>query len=288
MAYGKSSKILHNMEYIELNIRTENAQQAEILTALLSDYPFDSFVEEDAALKAYILREDYAPCEQEVARMLLEQGIEQYEAVPIEQQNWNAEWESDFEPVRVEGERPIVIRAAHHAAAAAGEVDVVIAPRMSFGTGHHATTTLMSQTISEMGVEGLRGLDMGCGTGVLAIVAMKCGAEQMVAVDIDDWACDSCRDSMALSGVELDVRCGSMAAVEGEKFDFVLANINRNILIDMMPSFAEALSAGGRLVMSGFLGEDVLHIESAAAEQGFAVEGVSEREGWMVVMCKKE
>jgi ribosomal protein L11 methyltransferase len=276
------------MEYIELNIHTENTEQAEILTALLADYPFDSFVEEDAALKAYILREDYAACEQEVVQMLLEQGIEHYEAAPIEQQNWNAEWESDFEPVRVEGLRPIVIRAAHHAAAAADEVDVVIAPRMSFGTGHHATTALMSQTISEMGVEGLRGLDMGCGTGVLAIVAMKCGAERMVAVDIDDWACDSCRDSMALSGVELDVRCGSMAAVEGETFDFVLANINRNILIDMMPSFAEALSSGGRLVMSGFLCEDVPHIESAAAEQGFAVESVRERDGWMVVMCKKE
>jgi ribosomal protein L11 methyltransferase len=276
------------MEYIELNIHTENTEQAEILTALLADYPFDSFVEEDAALKAYILREDYAACEQEVVQMLLEQGIEHYEAAPIEQQNWNAEWESDFEPVRVEGLRPIVIRAAHHAAAAADEVDVVIAPRMSFGTGHHATTALMSQTISEMGVEGLRGLDMGCGTGVLAIVAMKCGAERMVAVDIDDWACDSCRDSMALSGVELDVRCGSMAAVEGETFDFVLANINRNILIDMMPSFAKALSAGGRLVMSGFLGEDVPHIESAAAEQGFAVESIRERDGWMVVMCKKE
>ena len=276
------------MEYIELNIHTENTEQAEILTALLADYPFDSFVEEDAALKAYILREDYAACEQEVVQMLLEQGIENYKAAPIEQQNWNAEWESDFEPVRVEGLRPIVIRAAHHAVAAAGEVDVVIAPRMSFGTGHHATTALMSQTISEMGVEGLRGLDMGCGTGVLAIVAMKCGAERMVAVDIDDWACDSCRDSMALSGVELDVRCGSMAAVEGETFDFVLANINRNILIDMMPSFAKALSAGGRLVMSGFLGEDVPHIESAAAEQGFAVESVRERDGWMVVMCKKE
>ena len=276
------------MEYIELNIHTENTEQAEILTALLADYPFDSFVEEVAALKAYILREDYAACEQEVVQMLLEQGIEHYEVAPIEQQNWNAEWESDFEPVRVEGLRPIVIRAAHHAAAAAGEVDVVIAPRMSFGTGHHATTALMSQTISEMGVEGLRGLDMGCGTGVLAIVAMKCGAERMVAVDIDDWACDSCRDSMALSGVELDVRCGSMAAVEGETFDFVLANINRNILIDMMPSFAKALSAGGRLVMSGFLGEDVPHIESAAAEQGFAVESVRERDGWMVVMCKKE
>ena len=219
--------------------------------------------------------------------MLLEQGIEQYEAVPIEQQNWNAEWESDFEPVRVEGERPIVIRAAHHAAAAAGEVDVVIAPRMSFGTGHHATTALMSQTISEMGVEGQRGLDMGCGTGVLAIVAMKCGAEQMVAVDIDDWACDSCRDSMALSGVELDVRCGSMAAVEGEKFDFVLANINRNILLMMMTSFSEMLHRGGKLLMSGFLVEDVAIIRSAAEREGFAFVAQREREGWAVVECVK-
>ena len=271
------------MEYIELNIRTENAQQAEILTALLSDYPFDSFVEEDAVLKAYILLQDYAPCEQEVARMLLEQGIEQYEAVPIEQQNWNAEWESDFEPVRVEGERPIVIRAAHHAAAAAGEVDVVIAPRMSFGTGHHATTALMSQTISEMGVEGLRGLDMGCGTGVLAIVAMKCGAEQMVAVDIDDWACDSCRDSMALSGVEIDVRCGSMDVVAGEKFDFVLANINRNILLADMDRYASCMHKGSELFMSGFYVQDIPAIREKAESLGMTFLHYREKNNWAAV-----
>ena len=277
------------MKYVELNIAVADSMQAEILTALLSDYPFEAFAEEEGALKAYILDSDYAECSQEVEQLLLSQDVE-FEVIEVVQQNWNAEWESGFEPVEVTGERPIRIRAPHHSPAEEGVMDVVIAPRMSFGTGHHATTALMSQTIASEGVEGLRGLDMGCGTGVLAIVALKCGAEHMVAVDIDDWACDSCRDSIALSGVaeRMDVRCGSIEqVVAGEQFDFVLANINRNILISMMPSFAAVLPSGGRLLMSGFLREDVVYIEASAVEQGFEVVNIIEREGWMVVVCKK-
>ena len=277
------------MKYVELNIAVADSMQAEILTALLSDYPFEAFAEEEGALKAYILDSDYAECSQEVEQLLLSQDVE-FEVIEVVQQNWNAEWESGFEPVEVTGEKPIRIRAPHHSPAEEGVMDVVIAPRMSFGTGHHATTALMSQTIASEGVEGLRGLDMGCGTGVLAIVALKCGAEHMVAVDIDDWACDSCRDSIVLSGVaeRVDVRCGSIEqVVAGEQFDFVLANINRNILISMMPSFAAALPSGGRLLMSGFLREDVVYIEASAVEQGFEVVNIIEREGWMVVVCKK-
>jgi len=277
------------MKYVELNIAVADSMQAEILTALLSDYPFEAFAEEEGALKAYILDSDYTECSQEVEQLLLSQDVE-FEVIEVVQQNWNAEWESGFEPVEVTGEKPIRIRAPHHTPAEEGVMDVVIAPRMSFGTGHHATTALMSQTIASEGVEGLRGLDMGCGTGVLAIVALKCGAEHMVAVDIDDWACDSCRDSIALSGVAewVDVRCGSIEqVVAGEQFDFILANINRNILISMMPSFAAALPSGGRLLMSGFLREDVVYIEASAVEQGFEVVNIIEREGWMVVVCKK-
>ena len=277
------------MKYVELNIAVADSMQAEILTALLSDYPFEAFAEEEGALKAYIQDSDYAECSQEVEQLLLSQDVE-FEVIEVVQQNWNAEWESGFEPVEVTGEKPIRIRAPHHSPAEEGVMDVVIAPRMSFGTGHHATTALMSQTIASEGVEGLRGLDMGCGTGVLAIVALKCGAEHMVAVDIDDWACDSCRDSIALSGVaeRVDVRCGSIEqVVAGEQFDFVLANINRNILISMMPSFAAVLPSGGRLLMSGFLREDVVYIEASAVEQGFEVVNIIEREGWMVVVCKK-
>lgn len=275
------------MEYIELNIHTHSAEQSEILTALLADMPFESFVEEEALLKAYIPSSDYALCRQEVEQLLAEELVSEFSIVKVEQQNWNAEWEGMFEPVRVEGERPILIRAQHHAAAEAGVMDVVIAPRMSFGTGHHATTALMSKAIVGIPLEGRRGLDVGCGTGVLAIVAMKGGAREMVAVDIDDWACDSCRESMALSGVELDVRCGSMETVEGECFDFVLANINRNILVAMMPQFASSLPSGGDLLMSGFLSEDVAHIAEAAAAHGFDMVGHEERDGWVVVKCKK-
>lgn len=277
------------MKYIELNIAVKDSMQAEIMTALLSDYPFEAFAEEVGVLKAYIQVDDYDACCEEVEQIAVSQGVE-FQASEVVQQNWNEQWESGFEPVDVAGDRAIRIRAPHHQPADEGVIDVVIAPRMSFGTGHHATTALMSQIIVSENLAGQRGLDMGCGTGVLAIVALKCGAERMVAVDIDDWACDSCRDSIALSGVEdrVDVRCGSIEqVVADEKFDFILANINRNILISMMPSFSALLPSSGRLLMSGFLREDVLYIEAAATEHGFAVENVIEREGWMVVVCKK-
>jgi ribosomal protein L11 methyltransferase len=256
---------------------------------MLSDMPFEAFTSEEQTLRAYIADEAYDTCREDIAATLQSLAVE-YEESSIAQQNWNAEWESGFEPVDVAGERSIRIRAPHHTPAEGDVIDVVIAPRMSFGTGHHATTALMSQTIASTGVEGLRGLDMGCGTGVLAIVALKCGAEQMVAVDIDDWACDSCRDSIALSGVadRVDVRSGSIEqVVAGEQFDFILANINRNILISMMPSFSALLPTEGLLLMSGFLREDVPFIEASAMEQGFTVENIIEREGWMVVVCKK-
>ncbi len=278
------------MEYIELNIDVTSSQQAEIITAMLEDFPFEAFTEEGSTLKAYIPATDYTDCKDSVARTLANLGINDYSAINIKQQNWNSEWESNFEAVEVAGECPICIRAQHHSTPKEGVIDVVIAPRMSFGTGHHTTTALMAQTISQMEVDGLRGLDMGCGTGVLAIVAVKCGAKSMVAVDIDDWACESCVESIALSEVAdaVEVRCGSMEQVTaGEKFDFILANINRNILISMMPSFAEALDSGGKLALSGFLAEDIMPIEAAAAEQGFRLESSQVKDNWVVAVCKK-
>ena len=276
------------MEYIELSVNISDEQQGEILTALLSDYPFEAFDGDGNVLRAYSQSSEYELCREEVEQLLTEQQLS-FSVMQVEQQNWNAEWESEWEAVDVDGQPPLRIRAAHHEPAPEGVLDVVIAPRMSFGTGHHTTTALMAQTIASMGVEGLVGLDMGCGTGVLAIVAVGCGAERMMAVDIDDWACDSCRDSMELSGVaeRIDVRCGSIDVVRGEHYDFVVANINRNILTDMMPSFAELLGAGGRLLMSGFLVEDVAIIESVAVANGFERVEHRSRDGWAVVMCRK-
>lgn len=280
---------VESMNYIELVISVNGEEHAEIVTAMLSDMPFEAFASEEQTLRAYIADEAYATCREDIAATLQSLAVE-YEENSIAQQNWNAEWESGFSPVRVDGKRPIYIRAEHHSAPDDDMLDVVIAPRMSFGTGHHITTALMSRSIAELDFSGKRGLDMGCGTGVLAIVAVKCGAAGMVAVDIDEWACESCRDSIALNHIEgqIDVRCGSMSAVAGEKFDFVLANINRNILVDMMPAFAEAIVSGGELLMSGFLTEDVAILRDTAAGYGFTVESVRESDGWAVVVCRKE
>ena len=152
------------MNYISLNIAFSDAMQAEILTAELADYPFESF-EVDALLARYGVQGRY---------------------IAIETQNWNAVWESNFPPVDVEGR--LLIRAPFHEPAPAGVMEVVVMPKMSFGTGHHATTWLVSRAVLDLGVAGRRGLDMGSGTGVLSIVAAKCGAEHVDAVDIDDWA----------------------------------------------------------------------------------------------------
>lgn len=276
------------MEYIELSVNISNQEQGEILTALLSDYPFEAFDGDETLLKAYAQKSEYEPCSEQVEQLLREQQVG-FSVQSVVQQNWNAEWESEWEAVDVDGPRPLRIRATHHEPAPEGVLDVVIAPRMSFGTGHHTTTALMARTIATMNLGGLSGLDMGCGTGVLAIIAVGCGAERMMAVDIDDWACDSCRDSLALSGVasQVDVRCGSIDVVNGEKYDFVLANINRNILIDMMPSFAKLLDKGGQLLMSGFFVEDVEILNEVAEANGFhRVESLSS-DGWAVLKCRK-
>ena len=276
------------MEYIELNISVADAEQSEIMMALLSDFPFESFSEEEGALKAYIQLSEWEQSCHDVEQMLSQEGVT-FSVADVQTQNWNAEWESSFEAVDIAGERPIRIRAEHHAAAEHGVIDVVIAPRMSFGTGHHTTTALMSATIAASAVEGKVGLDMGCGTGVLAIVALKCGAERMIAVDIDDWACDSCHDSIALSGVAecVDVRCGSIDVVAGENVDFILANINRNILQMMMAEFAQVLNPKGWIAMSGFLQEDAVAVAQAAREQGLEMVSEQEQDGWVVMVCKK-
>ena len=173
------------MDYTVLNIAVADDEQAEILTAELADFPFESFETGDGVLKAYIPAVRLSGCKDDVDALLARCGIEGRYAV-IRTQNWNAAWESDFPPVDVEGR--LRIRAPFHDPAPAGEMEVVVLPRMSFGTGHHATTWLMSRAVLGLGVAGRTGLDMGSGTGVLAIVAAKCGAAHVDAVDIDDWA----------------------------------------------------------------------------------------------------
>ena len=274
------------MDYISLQIPVADAEQGEILTAELADYPFESFETEGSLLKAYIPQERLADCKPEVDALLARYGV-QGRYIAIETQNWNALWERNFPATDVEGR--LRIRAPFHEAAPAGELEVIVMPKMSFGTGHHATTWLMSRAVLDLGVSGRRGLDMGSGTGVLSIVAVKCGAAHMDAVDIDDWADANCRENIAANGVSdrITPMLGDVRRIAGRRYDFILANINRNILLSDLPSYAATLEPGGDLVMSGFLDADVPTLVEAAGQQGLSLVGTAERDGWRMIHVRR-
>jgi ribosomal protein L11 methyltransferase len=203
--------------------------------------------------------------------------------VQIESQNWNALWESNFEPVDVDGR--VMIRAPFHAPSPTAEVEVVIMPKMSFGTGHHATTKMMVQMILASDVREREGLDMGCGTGVLGIMAKKCGAERVVAVDIDDKSVNNSLENAQTNDVELDVRLGSTPP-DGE-YDLILANIHRNILIEHMPAYAKNLKEDGELWLSGFYKEDIAYLTQAAEKEGLIHTETKCHNEWQWLRMKK-
>ncbi len=272
--------------YAELTLDTADAEQAEILTAELADFPFESFEQEGARLKAYIPQPLLADCKNEVDALLARYGIRRAIYLSIEPQNWNALWERNFTPVEVDGR--LTIRAPFHAPAST-EMEVVIMPKMSFGTGHHATTCLMAAGLLDRNVAGLRGLDMGSGTGVLAIVAALRGAAAVDAVDIDEWAYENCTENIRANGVEERITplLGDIAAIAGKQYDFLLANINLNILLAQLPAYAAALRTGGWLLMSGILADDAAALADAAHAAGFTVTGHTLRDGWARVDAVK-
>ena len=271
------------MNYIELNISVPSAEIAEILTAELSELPFDSFTAEKGMLKAYIPQDSLVDCKGEADAILAQYGIAEYRYVQIEAQNWNALWESNFEPVDVDGR--VLIRAPFHTPSPTAEFEIVIMPKMSFGTGHHATTKMMVELILGMDVAGKKGLDMGSGTGVLAIAACKRGAVAVDAVDIDDFAYENCAENIVTNGVEhlITPLLGDSRLLEGRKYDFILANINRNILLADMDNYLKCLNPQGDILFSGFLDEDVAMMTSAATSRGLTLTSECHTSGWVAL-----
>jgi len=274
------------MEYVSLSVPAADETAAEILTAELAEWPFESFETAGGLLKAYMPAGRLPECRAAVDALLAGRGVRgRYETIPA--QNWNAEWERDFAPVDVEGR--LLIRAPFHAPAPAGTMEAVVMPRMSFGTGHHATTWLMARAVLDLGVAGRCGLDMGSGTGVLAIVAALCGAARVDAVDVDEWADASCRENVAANGVADRVvpMLGGAERIAGRHYEFILANINRNVLLADLPAYAAALAPGGDLLMSGFLDGDVPIVVGAAERLGMRRVAVEGRDGWRMVRMRK-
>ena len=274
------------MNYIELNIACSE-ELAEILVAELADYPFESFVTEPDTLKAYIPHERMADCYDKVEALLARYGVGEHHYIAIESQNWNALWESNFPPVEVDG--IVAIRAPFHEPYPDYRHDIVITPKMSFGTGHHATTYLMSRTTASRDFAGKRVLNMGSGTGVLAIIAAKCGAEAVDSVDIDEWAYENCVENCAVNGVsdKVTAHLGDVRTICGKRYDAILANINRNILLADMPNYVESLNEGGELIMSGILEGDIDTIRARAESLGLTFVGSDLKEEWAVVVTRK-
>lgn len=269
--------------YTKLSIYATE-EQGDILTAYLSDFPFDSFDYADGLLNCYIPQSEFEACNSEIEELLHNEGVLDFYFEEIEQQNWNATWESNFEEVEVKDK--VLIRAPFHQPRPNYKgLEVIIQPKMSFGTGHHATTQLMVEMLLCSNLTGKRILDMGSGTGVLAIVAAKLGAESVLAVEIDDMAEESVRENIELNGVadKIVSVCGDATAIEGEKFDIVLANINRNILLADMEVYAATLSEGGELVMSGFLEEDIPLLAEKAQSLGMTMVGKLSCNEWRAI-----
>lgn len=277
-------------KYIDLTISCPDEEMAEIATAFLADFPFESFdtapTTEGATLHAFILKESWAECREEALATVADYGTVVSEE-EIEDENWNERWEEEsFSPVDIDNK--IVIRAAHHPAPADTVIDIIVKPSMSFGSGHHHTTRMMCRAIHSLNPSG-RVLDVGCGTGVLSIAAIKCGAEHADAVDIDPWSTASAEEAAQLNGIaeQISVLLGTVEVVEGRKYDMVLANINRNIILNDIDRYVEALNEGGKLLLSGFLVEDIADITTAASERGLCPIAQSEEEGWVCLVFKK-
>lgn len=277
-------------KYIDLTISCPDEEMAEIATAFLADFPFESFdtapTTEGATLHAFILKESWAECREEALATVADYGTVVSEE-EIEDENWNERWEEEsFSPVDIDNK--IVIRAAHHPAPADAIIDIIVKPSMSFGSGHHHTTRMMCRAIHSLNPSG-RVLDVGCGTGVLSIAAIKCGAEHADAVDIDPWSTASAEEAAQLNGIaeQISVLLGTVEVVEGRKYDMVLANINRNIILNDIDRYVEALNDGGKLLLSGFLVEDIADITTAASERGLCPIAQSEEEGWVCLVFKK-
>ena len=277
-------------KYIDLTISCPDEEMAEIATAFLADFPFESFdtapTTEGATLHAFILKESWAECREEALATVADYGTVVSEE-EIEDENWNERWEEEsFSPVDIDNK--IVIRAAHHPAPADAVIDIIVKPSMSFGSGHHHTTRMMCRAIHSLNPSG-RVLDVGCGTGVLSIAAIKCGAEHADAVDIDPWSTASAEEAAQLNGIaeQISVLLGTVEVVKGRKYDMVLANINRNIILNDIDRYVEALNDGGKLLLSGFLVEDIADITTAVSVRGLCPIAQSEEEGWVCLVFKK-
>ena len=271
------------MQYLEYYFIICPSQPAgEILAAELSTIGFESFLETTDGIKAYIQKKDWKQNILDSVQILKNPGFKiKYTYEEIAQLNWNAEWEKNFEPVEVDG--ICTVRAPFHPQPDT-RFDIVISPKMSFGTGHHETTMMMIRFLLKEEVTDKRVLDMGCGTGVLAILAEKKGAAHIDAVDTDNWCYLNTLENAAQNHCKkISVYEGDASLISSKKYDVIIANINRNVLLEDIPVYATCLKDKGILLLSGFYEEDMIFIKNKCREFSLKYIENIETNNWIAV-----
>ena len=274
--------------YIGYNFTVEPKELgSEILIAELGELPFESFIETENGFSAYIQKEFWNENILDGLYILENPDFKiDYSFEEIEQVNWNEEWEKNFEPIEVDGK--CYVRAPFHKKTNA-EFDIVIEPKMSFGTGHHETTHMMIQHLLETDVTSKKTLDMGCGTAILAILAEMKGAQPIDAIDIDNWCyLNSIENAERNNCKHISVYEGDAALLKDKKYDIIIANINRNILLNDMQQYVDCLNENGTLFLSGFYTEDIPFIDASCTEKGLQYVKKFERNNWVALKYIKQ
>lgn len=275
------------MDYVQVSI-TCLEEYREILIAELAAIGFDSFLETDSGLEAYVPQDlfdrdsfdEVIATYREPASLTVAEGI-------VPKVNWNEEWEKNYDPIEVD--RLVYVRASFHAQKPGFQYEIVINPKMSFGTGHHATTFQLLSMQGKIDHQGKRVLDVGSGTGILAIMAHLLGAKQVEAFDIDSWCVDNGNENFDLNGVTTCMGLGTIREVKPQgPYELILANINKNVLLDELAIYSSLLSSQGLLLLSGFYSEDIEDLVQAAWVQGLFLTMQTTKDNWAALCLQKK
>ncbi len=270
------------MNYTKFTVKTTE-QHREILIAMFSQHPFEAFEETDMGFYAYIPDAEMTPA--------IAAALEEYrqrfpyeairESVPV--QNWNQVWEASFQPIVI-GDF-CAVRASFHQVMTGVTHEIVIDPKMAFGTGHHETTYMVITAMQDLDFTAKKVLDYGCGTGILAILAEKLGADNVDALDIDPAATENAAENTKLNNTNnIHIHQGTLNTITENDYDVILANINRNVIIESLPALHRHLKSGGILVISGILTKDRTLVEGHIKECGFDIQEVNSRGGWVCIL----
>jgi ribosomal protein L11 methyltransferase len=272
------------MDYCKINIEFNPLAEwlRDVLASELAGVGYESFVETKNGLEAYIPANIFNETNLfDILKSFKNEFKFNVDKEIIKSKNWNEEWEKNyFKPLIINNE--CVIRAPFHTDFPKAKYEIIIEPNMAFGTGNHETTSMMIELILENNMNGKTILDMGCGTGILGILASMKGAKKVTAIDIDEWSFNGTKENSALNNIQnIEVKQGNVSLLGAEKYDFIFANIQKNVLIADLPVYAKCMNKNGKLFLSGFYENDIPDIKSAAEKQGLKDAGFKSKNSWV-------